>query len=508
VGKNIGSGSHGTVFRVVHKDRPEAGSYALKVARKPNDERFEREAWLLSRIRHPSVPRLEDSGTWKGPDGEDYPYVVMQWVEGLGLYAWALEHGLTLRQAIRLLARVARALQATHQHGVHRDVKGGNIRVSDEGHAVLLDFGSCWYPQAGPLTDGHELPGAGRYRSPQQLFFRYVVLEYGWQGHYEPQPADDLYSLGVTAYRLLAGDYPPNQLGAVDGSQKVVRLKAPRGLKEACPELAELIERLLSDIAEERGSAEAVAEELEALLEYSRPALDEPWKVAASRQSTKQAAPPAPPEPMPPLVPRRQTPRPVARKPKPPPVPREHEGRQPAPQSGPAAPREPTPRQVPTAPKEPAPRQAPAAPRESPPQLGAAGVLIMLVLLGVLLTRNVDRSEGASTEAGCTRQATGSPDAGPSGLGEEALTSVKPAEPHPASEEKITREVPAEPLPDQRLPPCSRWGAVEINGGCWRPQVSGADTAPCYSDLYEYEGRCYAPVLISGKRVPTSKDPQ
>ncbi|HEX8701681.1 MAG TPA: phosphotransferase, partial [Myxococcaceae bacterium] len=115
--ESVGRGSYGEVFRVVPKDRPEAGSYALKVAHKPGDERFEREAWLLSRVSHPSVPRLEESGKWKSPQGESHPYLVMQWVEGMSLYAWALEHGLTLRQAISQLAQAARALEAVHRYG-------------------------------------------------------------------------------------------------------------------------------------------------------------------------------------------------------------------------------------------------------------------------------------------------------------------------------------------------------------------------------------------------------
>jgi eukaryotic-like serine/threonine-protein kinase len=145
VQERMGSGTHGVVFRAVRADRQDGRSYALKLAQEPDDARLEREVQLLSRLHHPSVPRLEGSGSWRSPRGVAYPYVVMEWVEGVPLYTWAAEHGLTLRQAIGQLAQVARALEATHRHGVHRDVKGGNVRVSPEGRAVLLDFGSCWY---------------------------------------------------------------------------------------------------------------------------------------------------------------------------------------------------------------------------------------------------------------------------------------------------------------------------------------------------------------------------
>jgi len=285
--ERVGRGGHGVVVRVVNADRPRAGSYALKLALEPGDARFEREAHLLSRVHHASVPRLEGRGTWKSPAGEAHPYLVMQWVEGLSMYAWAAEHGLTVRQAMSQLAQVARALEATHPHGVHRDVKGGNIRVSPEGHAVLLDFGSCKFAGASPLTGKELPPGTAPYRSPQMQTLEFA-LGAGAHGKYEFQPEDDVYSLGITAYRLLAGVYPPCDSG---GTALPV---APRGLNAVCPELAALIERMLAEDPLERGSARQVAEQLEQLLEYARAELDEPWIANASRLPPEKAPPPTP----------------------------------------------------------------------------------------------------------------------------------------------------------------------------------------------------------------------
>jgi hypothetical protein len=279
VRERIGEGSHGLVFRASPVDRPEDNNYALKLALKPGDERFEREAHLLSRVKHPSVPRFEGKGSWTSQRGEVHPYVVMQWVEGMNLYSWALEKGFTLRKGIGSLAQVARALEATHHRGVHRDVKGGNVRVSPEGHAVLLDFGSCWHQGASPLTDGAVPPGTGLYRSQQLLFFEYV-LKLGAAQYYEAQPADDVYALGITAYRLLAGVYPPRD------SEGVVLLVAPPELDKECPELSALILRMLSEDPFARGSAGEVADELERLLKRRRPALDRPWQVSPSHQPT------------------------------------------------------------------------------------------------------------------------------------------------------------------------------------------------------------------------------
>lgn len=273
------------VFRAVLADSPKAGNYALKLALEPGDARFEREVHLLSLIRQASVVRLEGHGTWTSPEGEAHPYIVMQWVEGLSLYAWAVEHGITVRQAVGQLAQVARALEATHEYGLHRDVKGGNVRVSPEGRAVLVDFGSCWYPGASPLT-GRELPpGTAPYRSPQLGLLEFA-LGLGSTGTYQTQPADDVYALGITAYRLLAGVYPPSES---DGS---ARPEAPKGLNDVCPALGALIKRMLSEDPKARGSARQVAEELEEMLRSTRPAMDERWGANASRQPTEKARPP------------------------------------------------------------------------------------------------------------------------------------------------------------------------------------------------------------------------
>jgi serine/threonine protein kinase len=86
-----GSGSYGVVYRVERAGQEDAGPFALKVAKHPLDPRFEREWALLSRIRHVNVPRFEVQGWVTLPGGVPYPYVVMEWVEGVPLYEWAAQ---------------------------------------------------------------------------------------------------------------------------------------------------------------------------------------------------------------------------------------------------------------------------------------------------------------------------------------------------------------------------------------------------------------------------------
>ncbi len=114
---------------------------------------------LLSRIRHPSVPRLLDAGVWHSPVGGAHPFVVMEWVEGEPLYVWAARRNPSSRQVLAVLAQAAGALQATHEvSGVHRDVKGDNMLVRpSDGRLFLTDFGAGHYAGTPRLTPAHML---------------------------------------------------------------------------------------------------------------------------------------------------------------------------------------------------------------------------------------------------------------------------------------------------------------------------------------------------------------
>src|SRR5688500_9668357 len=106
-----GRGTYGTVYRVERKGHEGAGPYALKLALHAGDERFAREEELLSRVNHSNVPRLEGRGVWKHRSGS-FPYLVMQWVDGVPLYEWSNQRNLSSRQVFRVLAQTARAVEA------------------------------------------------------------------------------------------------------------------------------------------------------------------------------------------------------------------------------------------------------------------------------------------------------------------------------------------------------------------------------------------------------------
>jgi eukaryotic-like serine/threonine-protein kinase len=286
-----GQGAYGAVYRVEKVGHPEDGAFALKLALHLNDPRFEREGELLSRLQHACIPRLVEQGTWEVPGAGGFPFIVMEWVEGVPLYEWAARHPLTSRQALKLLAQVASALVATHEaEGVHRDVKGDNILVRTGGAgAVLMDFGSAYYRRARVLTNQLPPPGTSEYQSPESQRFQWESRHQP-QARYEAQPADDLYALGVTAYRLVTGRYPPAALDMKVTEKGFEFFRPPwippESLVSVCPELAELIRQLLSDEPFERGGTQEVAEVLEFLARTAASRVDDvivPRPAQASR---------------------------------------------------------------------------------------------------------------------------------------------------------------------------------------------------------------------------------
>jgi len=265
-----GRGSYGAVYRAERRGFRRSQPGALKVSLSAWNWRMEREVELLSRLNHPGIPRLLDRGGRQSPSGEEYPFFVMEWVEGLPLYAWAEQHAPSCRQLCRVLTQLARALEAVHAAGaVHRDVKGDNVlvRLSDR-LPVLIDFGSCHFAGAPRLTWQGLPPVTPEYLSPQAMLFLLRSQSHP-EGYYPPSPADDLYALGVTAYRLVMGQYP----ACIDARQDehgTWQATSPdfRPLLESNPRvepaLREVILQLLSAAPEDRGTAAQVAEALEA----------------------------------------------------------------------------------------------------------------------------------------------------------------------------------------------------------------------------------------------------
>jgi len=452
-------GAYGAVYLVSRAAEQDGALFALKVALHPNDARFLREAELLRRIAHPHVPSLHDQGLWPHPAGP-FPFLVMDWAEGVPLNVWAQGRTFTSRQVLRLLAPVASALAATHAvQGVHRDVKADNLLVRrDDFWPTLLDFGAGDFLGAPTLTRELLPPGTPHHRSPEALRFHW--LHYQLPGaHYEPGPADDVYALGVTAYCLVTGIYPapvlPPELLEGEPSFRPPEWRPPEQLVTVCPELAALIRQMLSLEPSARGSAAQLAQALDeaalsASLETDQPIVPRSLDrggVAFRAEAPAQAVPVAEP------LDSGSFGVPVARKNRP---------------------------------------GQPRVGRVSWPWIAmTAGLVVFLALQGGATRRHA--ANLATRSAADPLRDTSGEGASTSGLGHVALSACGGTEELASSVERISVDIPTTPLPGQARPPCKR-REVEINGGCWKLLADPAP--PCTEREYEWRGLCYSPAMI------------
>lgn len=137
----VGAGGMGEVYQA--RDTRLDRMVAIKVlaarlaGREDLRKRFEREARLISSLNHPHICILYDVGHQDGTD-----YLVMEYVEGATL-AQRLQSGpLLLKETLEICRQIAEALEAAHEKGIiHRDLKPGNVKITPEGKAKVLDFG-------------------------------------------------------------------------------------------------------------------------------------------------------------------------------------------------------------------------------------------------------------------------------------------------------------------------------------------------------------------------------
>ncbi|MEO0559767.1 MAG: serine/threonine-protein kinase [Bacteroidota bacterium] len=193
----LGKGGMGVVYRAERAD----GLYEREVALKRlhpgrgHEARLADERRILARLEHPGIARLYEGGI----DTHGAPYVVMERVDGGPITDYADQHDLGLGARVRLLIDVCDAVAYAHRHLiVHRDVKPSNVFASgppDAPAVKLLDFGIARLLET-PSETETTLAHTPAYAAPEQILGQPVTT------------ATDVYSLGVLAYELLAGQRP------------------------------------------------------------------------------------------------------------------------------------------------------------------------------------------------------------------------------------------------------------------------------------------------------------
>jgi len=224
-------------------------------------KRFEREAKEVARLTHPSIVKVTDYGEYKGT-----PYLVMVYLPGGTLKQLAGEP-LPYEQAARLLTPVARALEYAHEKNlIHRDIKPGNILLTDRGQPMVSDFGIAkilGLEGGNTLTSTNVAIGTPEYMAPEQWFNQISTQS-------------DIYSLGVVFYELVTGrkPYTADTPAAIFLKQSTDPLPRPRSFVPGLPEEVErVLYKALAKKPEERyASMGEFTAALEGLSSPDRPA--------------------------------------------------------------------------------------------------------------------------------------------------------------------------------------------------------------------------------------------
>jgi serine/threonine-protein kinase len=209
--------------------------------------RFRREALAAARLVHPNIVQVFDFGF---DEGQHQHFIVMEHVPGHSCAELLRDRGhLDVDQAVEIIGQACRGLEYAHRHGVvHRDVKPGNLLLSDSEVVKLADFGIARATDQSSITQVGSVLGTAAYLAPEQA-----------RGE-EAGPRADIYSLGVVAYQLMSGRLPYEAASLSELALKQQR-EAPIPLDHlndrVPPELAQAVALALS-IEQERRPEDAL----------------------------------------------------------------------------------------------------------------------------------------------------------------------------------------------------------------------------------------------------------
>ena len=190
---------------------------------------FLAEASLAGKLNHPHIVEILDAAT-----EPDYSYVVMEYVAGPTLDAHAsVSSLLPLSKVLEIIFKCIRALEYAFQHGViHRDIKPGNILLSSGGETKVSDFGASFQQHFAHDTTQISGVGSPGYMSPEQIRMEPLTHQ------------TDIYSLGVTMYRLLTGRLP-FQAATQDALFYAILHTEPPRPATLRPELPEVLDKIV-----------------------------------------------------------------------------------------------------------------------------------------------------------------------------------------------------------------------------------------------------------------------
>ena len=285
----LGEGGMGSVFRGTHEST--GLSVAIKLLPKHMDrideryrERFFREASIATRMQHPNMVHVRDSGEHAG-----YYYLVMDYVEGMTCRDYVEDNGpMGWQRAVALALDVATGLEYALARGIiHRDISPGNIIIDSEGRARITDMGLAkenTTELVGLTRTGSSL-GTPYYMSPEQI-----------NDARDVDFRSDIYSLGATLYHMICGTVPyTGTTFEVMTKQVTVPLPDPTEHVPDLPsDVCDIIRKTMAKSPDNRyESYEALRDDLNALLQGRSPSaagFRDPSMVAQEGQAPVHSA--------------------------------------------------------------------------------------------------------------------------------------------------------------------------------------------------------------------------
>ena len=254
--EKIGSGGQGTVYKAL--DTKLNRTAVIKVLpaeltqKTANFRRFEREAQLCSQLDHPNICTIYDFH-----EADGVFYIAMQFVDGKNVRQLVAGRPLELRSALSIAIQVTDALAYAHSKNIiHRDIKAGNIMVTDSGQAKILDFGL-----AKLLEDDHLDHSKGHDRTEiTELGIPYGTATYAAPEQAKGERADnrsDIFSTGVLLYEMLTGIWAFQGKTVVDVRHQVL-YGTPKPLADMRrdsllpPQLQQIVDKALNKAPKDR----------------------------------------------------------------------------------------------------------------------------------------------------------------------------------------------------------------------------------------------------------------
>jgi serine/threonine-protein kinase len=232
--EKLGAGGQGTVYKA--QDTKLDRTVVIKVlppeltSRTANFKRFEREAQLCSQLDHPNICTIFDFNEQHG-----IYYIAMQYIEGRNVRQLVAGRPLEIKSALGIAIQVCDALAYTHSRGiVHRDIKAGNVMVTETGQAKILDFGL-----AKLIYDENDYGS----KNADKTEITEVGIPYGTATYAAPEQAKgeradhraDIFSTGVLLYEMLTGIWAFQGKTVIDVRHEVL-YGTPKPLAEMRPE--------------------------------------------------------------------------------------------------------------------------------------------------------------------------------------------------------------------------------------------------------------------------------